>query len=246
MNTTAGIIIIGDEILSGKFAEENASFLIRALADLHVNLGRVAFIPDDLEDIAHTTRSFSERFDWVFTSGGIGPTHDDLTMAGIAHGFATQVIIHEELKRMLYDYWGPSMPEANLRLAQVPEGAELARGENSRWPVVYFRNIYILPGVPRFFRAKFRDIQERFCGAPQQLARLYVDADEGAIAPILDHAVEHHPAVKIGSYPRYEETDFRVIITVESRETDAVNRACTYIEAQLGERLVRSERPSSP
>lgn len=131
MDRTAGIVIIGDEILSGKFADENAQFLIGALAGLGVTLRRVSIIPDDIEDIAGTVRRFSERFDWVFTSGGVGPTHDDMTIPGIAHGFGTRVVIHPALEKVLREYWGPTMPEANLRLAEVPEGAESCPGRTA-------------------------------------------------------------------------------------------------------------------
>ena len=162
MEKTAGIVIIGDEILSGKFADENASYLIGTLADLGVSLRRIAMIPDDLDDIAQTVHSFSETFDFVVTSGGVGPTHDDVTMAGIARGFGTKAIIHPTLEAILRDYWGPDMPEANIRLAEVPDGAVLVTGDDGRWPVVSYRNVYILPGVPKLFRKKFESIKERF------------------------------------------------------------------------------------
>ena len=246
MDRTAGIVIIGDEILSGKFADENATFLIGALAELGVDLRRVSMIPDDLDDIAATVRMVSERFDWVFTSGGVGPTHDDMTMAGIARAFDTRVVVDPTLERILYDHWGPSMPEANLRLAEMPEGAELVRGPvgttSARWPVVCYRNIYILPGVPRLFRQKFLDIQERFRGAPLVRARVYLNADEGDFAEALTALTLEHPQVKIGSYPRFEETEFRVLLTLESHEDAALSAALGALEAALVAWLVRIER----
>lgn len=248
MDRTAGIVIIGDEILSGKFADENAQFLISALAGLGVTLRRVSIIPDDLDDIAATVRAASERFDWVFTSGGVGPTHDDLTIAGIARGFGTRVIVHPTLEKVLREYWGPTMPEANLRLAEVPEGAELVPGPHgtttARWPVVCYRNVYILPGVPVLFRQKFLDIQERFRRAPMAIARLYVDADEGMFADQLTAVARTHPAVKIGSYPRFGETAFRVLLTLESRDGDALAAAVASLEQALAAWLVRVDQPA--
>lgn len=246
MEKTAGIVIIGDEILSGKFTDENARFLIGALAGLGVTLGRVSFIPDDLDDIADTVRRFSARFDWVFTSGGVGPTHDDMTMTGIARAFDTRVVQHPLLEQGLRDYWGPSMPAANLRLARVPEGADLVQGTDGRWPVVCYRNVYILPGVPALFRRKFLDIQERFRCTPALVARVYASEDEGHLAPHLDAVVAAFPGVKIGSYPRFEETAFRVILTLESRDAAMLEAATEHLATVLGDWVVRVERPQQP
>src|SRR6476661_5014343 len=148
MARTAGIVVIGDEILSGTFADENASFLIRELRSLGVDLRRITVIPDVLEDIADTVPWCATRFDLVFTSGGVGPTHDDVTMAGIARGFGVGVARHPELERRVRAYWGDKLAEANLRLAEIPDGAELVFGKDTTWPVVCMRNVYILPGVP--------------------------------------------------------------------------------------------------
>lgn len=239
----AGIIIIGDEILSGKFADENAHFLIGALAELGVTLSRIAIIPDDLDDIAETVRSFSARFDIVFTSGGIGPTHDDLTMAGVARAFGTGVTIHPRLETVLRAYWGDQMPAANIRLAQVPEGADLVEGGDGRWPVVCYRNVYILPGVPTLFRKKFLDIQERFRCPPILVARVFLSADEGLIAPSLDQIVATYPTIKIGSYPRFDEKEFQVIVTLESRDAELLAAATASLELAVGTWLVKTERP---
>jgi molybdenum cofactor synthesis domain-containing protein len=248
MDRTAGIVIIGDEILAGKFADENAQFLIGALAGLGVALRRVSMIPDDLDDIAGTVRRFSDRFDCVFTSGGVGPTHDDLTIAGIAQGFGTRVMVHPVLEKVLRDHWGPTMPEANVRLAEVPEGAELVPGPpgttTARWPVVCYRNVYILPGVPRLFRQKFIDIQERFRSTPTAGARMYINADEGVFADQLTAVAHAHPTVKIGSYPRFEETEFRVLLTLESHDRGALAAALDGLEQALATWLVRVERPA--
>src|SRR5450432_2012507 len=110
---TAGIVVIGDEILSGKFVEENATFLIGELRALGVELRRIVTIPDELEDIAATVVDMSRRFDHVFTSGGVGPTHDDLTMAGIARGFGTEVVRVRELEERIRAYWGAKLADAN-------------------------------------------------------------------------------------------------------------------------------------
>lgn len=243
MYETAGIVVIGDEILSGKFADENARMLIGELAELGVELRRIAVIPDDLDDIAATVRACADRFDVVFTSGGVGVTHDDLTMAGIARAFDTRVIVEPTLERLLREYWGERFDDRNLRLAEVPEGAELVYGDDGRWPVVCYRNVYILPGVPRLFASKFRGIRERFRGTPVRLARVYCKGEENVLAPHLDATVAEFPGVKLGSYPRFEEVEFRVIVTAESRDPAALAAATRRLRERLGELIVRLEEP---
>ena len=240
---TAGIVIIGDEILSGKFVEENAAFLIGELRALGVELRRITTIPDDAADIADTVTFASARFDHVFTSGGVGPTHDDVTIASIARGFGVGVTRHPDLEAKIRVYWGPRLVDANLRLADVPEGAELVYGKDGVWPVVCLRNVYILPGVPALFRRKFVDIRDRFRSAPVTAARLYVDAEEGELAEDMTEVAAAYPAVKIGSYPRFSETEFRVLVTFEGATADEVTSAHAALAARLGARVVRRDEP---
>ena len=240
---TAGIVIIGDEILSGKFADENAVFLIRELRALGVDLRRVTMIPDDIEDIASTVTSFASKFDYVFTSGGVGPTHDDLTIEGIAKGFGTRVVREPELEKRVRAYWGAKLAEPNLRLADVPEGCELVYGKDQIWPVVAYQNVFILPGVPALFRRKFVDIRDRFRAEPVTVARLYINADEGEIADDLNAVVAAFPSVKVGSYPRFSEKDFRVLITLEGKLASDVAGAQTMLAERVGAKVVRREDP---
>jgi molybdenum cofactor synthesis domain-containing protein len=242
---TAGIVIIGDEILSGKFVEENAAFLITELRALGVDLRRVVYVPDELEDIAATVSDFASRYDHVFTSGGVGPTHDDVTMHAIACAFGTTIVRQPELEQRVRAYWGDKLAEPNLRLADVPDGAELIYGKDQVWPVVAYRNVYILPGVPALFRRKFVDIRDRFRTETVTIARVYVDAEEGSIAVDLDAVVATHPGVKIGSYPRFSEKDFRVMVTLEGRDPTDVAGAFTLLVERLGPRVVRSEAPAA-
>ena len=237
----AAVVIIGNEILSGKFAEENARFLIGELRELGVELGRVSIIPDDVDDIAETVPRVAARFDAVFTSGGVGPTHDDVTMAGLARGFGTQVVCHPVLEQLLRQYYGDRLTESHLRLAEVPEGTELVYGDDRVWPTLAFRNVYILPGVPSLFRRKFLAIRERFRSRPFFTARVYVMSDEASIAADLNRMVAAHPRVSFGSYPRFEETEYRVLLTVESQDLAAVALACGELAGALGELVVRVE-----
>lgn len=242
-DNTAGIVIIGDEILSGKFADENAAYLIGALRELGVSLRQIAVIPDDLSTIAETVPAFSERFGHVFTSGGVGPTHDDVTMAGIAQGFGTTVVVHPALREILERFYGDKMNDTRLRLAEVPDGAELVVGERPDWPVVCYRNIYILPGVPSLFRRKFDSIRERFRAEPFVLGRIYSMGEESDISVRLSAAVAAHPDVTFGSYPRFHETEFKIILTIEGRDPAAVTAAIEALAGELGELVVKTETP---
>jgi molybdenum cofactor synthesis domain-containing protein len=243
MRRTAGIVVIGDEILSGTFADENAAFLIRELRALGVDLRRITVIPDQLEDIADTVPRFSARFDHVFTSGGVGPTHDDVTIAGIARGFGTTVVRHPDLEAKVRGYWGAKLADANLRLADVPEGAELVYGNDHVWPVLAYKNVYILPGVPALFRRKFHDISDRFRAVPVVLARVYVAADEGTIAPSLDAVVAAFGDVKLGSYPRFDEREYKVMLTLEGGDAAQVAAAQADLVHRLGGAVVRVDEP---
>ena len=236
---TAAAIVIGDEILSGKFVEENAAYLIRELRALGVALRRVVVVPDVIEDIAEVVADCAARFDHVFTSGGVGPTHDDLTMAGIARAFGVGVVRDPGLEKMLRSYYGARIEERNLRMAEVPEGAHFVTADHPSWPVTAFRNVYILPGVPMIFRRKFDAMKERFRQpTTAHVRRVYCMAEEGAIAAHLDAVVAEFPGVDVGSYPRFEATDYRVIVTLESRDAAAADAACTFLVSRLPPAMV--------
>ena len=139
--SSAAIIIIGNEILTGKFADENAPWLIGRLRSLGVDLGRIVTIPDTIEDIAQEVRTASARFDHVFTSGGVGPTHDDLTLPGVAAALGVPVVRHPELEGILRTRMGAACNEAALRMADLPDGAELWWEGQVHWPLVAPREV---------------------------------------------------------------------------------------------------------
>jgi molybdenum cofactor synthesis domain-containing protein len=240
--STAGIILIGDEILSGKVREENAHFLIGELRALGVGLRKVTTIPDVLDEIAATVKEFAARFDHVFTSGGVGPTHDDLTMEGVALAFGAKVIRHPELEGLLRGYWGARLQERNLRMADVPDGAHFVHGDpTAGWPVVAMRNVYILPGVPELFRKKFTSIRERFRDQPFVLRQVFTTSEEGHIAHELDRIVAAYATVQVGSYPTFTQPDYKVKVTIEGKDAEAVARACEDLAKALGAAVVRVE-----
>ena len=238
--STAGIILIGDELLSGKVNDENARYLIEELRALGVQLKRVTVIPDHLDEIAATVREFAGRFDHVFTSGGVGPTHDDLTMDGVARAFGQKVVRHPLLEQALRDYWGTRLEERNLRMADIPDGAHFVGGDHPSWPVIAVANVYILPGIPEIFRRKFASIRERFRGEPFHLRCVFTSQEEGSIAGHLDAIVASFPAVQVGSYPKLDPSEYRVKVTLESKDARAVEDATRSLLELLGASVVRT------
>jgi molybdenum cofactor synthesis domain-containing protein len=230
---TAAIIIIGNEILSGKFADENGPFLIRRLRELGVDLGRIVVLPDVIEVIAAEVRGAAATFDHVFTSGGVGPTHDDLTLPAIAAAFDRPLERHPVLARVVEERVRGPVNAAAYRMAEVPNGCELWWDGNVVYPLVVMRNVAIFPGVPTLLRLKFEAVAHRFSGVPVECRRLVTELDEPTIADALTEAAGRWPDVAIGSYPRFETQPHTVIVTMEGRSSPALV-AC---EAWLLERI---------
>jgi molybdenum cofactor synthesis domain-containing protein len=232
MPKTAGIILIGNEILSGKIRDENAAYLCRELRALGVDVRRIAVIPDEVALIADEVAAFTKAFDLVFTSGGVGPTHDDVTIEGVARAMAVPVVRHPELVALLERYYRGKVTEAALRMAEIPEGAELITGGTLRFPTIRMRNVYVLPGVPEIFRQKFDAIRERFRDQPIHLKNVFVRIGEGTLAEYLNRLLESFPLLQVGSYPEFSNPEYQVKVTLESRDRG-------YLEQALGDFLAR-------
>lgn len=228
---TAAVIIIGNEILTGKFADENGPFLIERLRELGTDLRRIATIADDRQTIAAEVAHCSATFDHVFTTGGVGPTHDDVTLESVAQAFGEQAVPHPRLVQLLE---AAGLRDAHsLRMATVPEGTELLWDGGVSFPVIRVRNVYVFPGVPKLLRAKFEPIAHRFKGAPMHTARVHTNERETAIAGRLQAVQDAFPGVDIGSYPRFGDEPWRVIVTLESRDADALGAAERAVREQL-------------
>jgi molybdenum cofactor synthesis domain-containing protein len=230
---TAGIIVIGNEILSGKTVDENALFLSRELRSLGVDTRKISVIPDELESIAGEVRLFSRSYDYVFTSGGVGPTHDDLTMDGIAQAFERKVRRNLELEAALRGYYPADLVEPNLRMADVPEGARLVGGPGMWFPVVSVENVFIFPGVPEILQRKFNRIKEMFREEPYQLREIYLRADEGQIAAILHQVLARFPELLLGSYPYFDNPHYSIKLTLESKDATYVRDAYQLLLSEL-------------
>jgi molybdenum cofactor synthesis domain-containing protein len=245
---TAAILLIGNEILSGKVEDENARFLTRELRALGVSLRRMEVVPDAVGEIADSVRILAARFDHVFTSGGVGPTHDDVTLAAVAEAFGMEVRRHPELEALLRAGYGDRLHVRDLRMADIPAGARLEYGPGgvgadarTPWPVIVVRNVWVLPGVPSIFRRKFEAVRELFRAAPIHGRALFSRAGEGQIAGALDEAVAAFPEVEIGSYPHPEAQDYKVKITIDGRDGARVDGALAWLAARLGDAFVRAD-----
>lgn len=230
----AGIVVIGNEILSGKTIDSNSAFLARELRQLGVTLKRIVVIPDELDVIAETVRMFHEQYDVVFTSGGVGPTHDDITIEGIARGLNRRVIIHPVLEAKIREYLtGRTINAAHLKMAEAPEGAELLIEDNLRFPTIKVENIYILPGIPEILQQKFLAMKHRFVADPYYLKIIYANEVESVLAAFLNDTLREYPDLLLGSYPKIGDSEYRVKLTLESKNKDYVERAFTHLLALL-------------
>jgi molybdenum cofactor synthesis domain-containing protein len=242
--STAAILVIGNEILSGKVEDENARYLIGELRQLGVSLERIEVIPDVVGEIAERVRENSARVDHLFTSGGVGPTHDDVTLKAVAAAFGMEIERNPVLERLLREGYGARLHERDLRMADVPAGARLEygpAGPGAIWPVVVVRNVWILPGVPTIFRRKFEAVRELFRAPPIYGRALYSRAGEGEIAGALDETVAAFAGVEIGSYPQPDAASHRVKITLDGRDRASVDRALAFLVGRLGDAVVKTE-----
>jgi len=222
---SAGIVIIGNEILSGKVVDSNSPYFCRELRTLGVDVERISTIPDVVPTIAREVRGMSDAYDLVFTSGGIGPTHDDLTIDGVAAAFERPVIRSTSIVDRIRRATGKEPNESQLKMALVPEGATLLDAGDLWFPLVVVENVYIFPGIPELLRKKFESSRERFRGVPFVLKSVYVKQRESEIAESLNDLLNEFPELLLGSYPKIQEETFQVLLTLESRDAGYLQRA---------------------
>ena len=247
---TAGIVIIGDEILKGHTKDTNSHFLLKKLWSLGVKVGKVSVISDHVDEIAHEVRKFSSRFSIVITTGGIGPTHDDVTMHGIAKAFGEDLLLNEELVRLIsgvYDLSERQINSSHLKMARVPSSVKLSYGKDSsgkpsNFPLISVHNVYIFPGVPQFLETEFGVLENLLISNSKKrffLRKIYLSAEETAIASILDEVDEKFKGiVHLGSYPDFCNQEFKVKLTVESDDMSYLEEAWHYLLERLPKDLI--------
>ena len=235
---TAGIIIIGNEILSGKVQDSNSYYLASELRSLGIDVKRISVIPDDIETIGQEVFRFSGKYNYVFTSGGVGPTHDDVTMAAVADGFGVSLVSNEKIREILLSRYTRKPNSATLKMTEIPEGSEVIFNENMRFPVIAFKNVFIFPGIPDYVKNKFTAIKERFRSSSFYLKRIFLDSHETEITESLNRVVADNQDVMFGSYPILGEEDYRIIITAESKSEEYLKRAVDKLLKLLPEEII--------
>ena len=161
MGRTAAHLVIGNEILSGKIQDANTYALAKELRSLGVELRRVVVVPDEIDTIAAEVNALRVTHDYLFTSGGVGPTHDDVTIIAIARALGRRVVRFAEVERLIREYYGSRCTDDHLRMADLVEGTELAvAAETGMWPTFVLGNIFVLPGVPEIYRMKLLTVTD--------------------------------------------------------------------------------------
>ncbi|XP_076450575.1 FAD synthase-like [Babylonia areolata] len=240
---TAGIIIVGDEILKGHTQDTNSHFLCKRLFALGVQVKRISVIGDDLEAISKEVRDFSGQFTHVITSGGVGPTHDDMTFEGVAKAFSLPISPHPQMVQLIKDHFGPdNLDSAKLKMAEIPAtstlhyGVHRTTGEKNKYPVVSVRNVFMFPGVPSLFETGFECLEGKFRNpnVTFHTQELYINVNETTIASDIQRVADRfNKTVVIGSYPDFHNSYYKVKISFESTQEDQVSDACSQLQQCL-------------
>jgi len=237
-SVTAAVLVIGDEILSGRTQDTNTTYIAKYLATLGIDVREARVVPDVQEEIAQSLNALRARYTYVFTTGGIGPTHDDITADAVAAAFGVAIDFHPEALAMLAARYKPGeFNDMRKRMARIPDTATLVKNSVSTAPGFQIGNVFVMAGVPMIMRAMLEDIAPRLRrGTPVTVATVEMRLPEGRIASGLAAVQAEHPALAIGSYPFYREDGSGVQVVVRGRDPAEVELAAGAVEA-----LVRNE-----
>ncbi|MDX8403130.1 MAG: molybdopterin-binding protein [Mariprofundaceae bacterium] len=233
---TAAILVIGNEVLSGRTREANAYLAAQKLFDRGCKLGEIAVVPDVQEAIISTLNRLREQFDAVITSGGIGPTHDDITMDSIAEAFGVELIEHKYILQVMTDRFGKEgMNDGRRRMTRVPAGAHLIRCEKTIAPGAKIENVYILAGVPYIFESQLESILSDFGDSEHPFIRHEIDValPESTFAKELELIQDRFQEVEIGSYPRMCGNKPCGKICLSSKNENKLKQAIKSVETML-------------
>ena len=231
---TAGVLLIGDELLSGRTKDTNLSTIAKWLSPLGVQVGEARIIADDPETITQTVRAFSERFDYVFTTGGIGPTHDDITADCIAAAFGVGISEREDaMAELRTRYKESELNEARRRMARIPDGASLIKNPVSQAPGFQTQNVFTMAGVPSIMKSMLADIEHRIEGGAKVYSRTVEASNigEGDAAKALGELEKAYEGVNIGSYPFFNAGLHGVNFVARGRDENVLDD----VEAKLRE-----------
>lgn len=244
---TAAVIVIGNEILSGRTEDANVTWLARRLTALGIVLAEVRMVRDEEEAIVAAVNALRAAHDYVFTTGGIGPTHDDITCAAVARAFGRAYALNPEARRLLEAYYngsGRALNEARMRMAYTPEGAELIDNPVSRAPGFRVENVYVLAGIPAVMQGMFAGLAPTLDGGARVASReVAVLLGEGDIAARLAALQARYPALEIGSYPFVRDGAFGTTLVLRGTDEGALARADAELRAALRELGGEPETP---
>lgn len=236
---TAALLVIGDEILSGRTQDKNIAQVALWLNEQGIRLSEVRVVPDVTDRIAENVNALRAAYDYLFTTGGIGPTHDDITVDAIAAAFGVSVVVHPEARRILEDYYRDrpgGLTEARLRMARVPQGAELIVNPASGAPGVRIDNVFILAGVPHIAASMLQGLAGKLEGGlPVVSVTVGARAPESDVADLLRETEAANPGVAIGSYPFFQAGRYGANFVIRSEDGELARRTGDELAERLRE-----------
>ena len=228
---SSGIIVIGNEILSGKTLETNSNFICKELFKIGIECQEIKTIKDEKSKIIETVRYFSNKFNYVFTSGGIGPTHDDITSESIAEAFNQKLILNKEAKRRLERHYSDDVfTKARLKMAYLPEKCLLIDNPVSVAPGFIVKNVYVLPGVPKILQIMSQQIIKSLDEGNRYYKKtVSTILSEGIIGGYIEKVQKKFSKLEIGSYPYFKKNSFGVSLVIRGEEEKVVDEASSEI-----------------
>lgn len=236
---TAALLVVGDEILSGRTHDRNIAQVASWLQVQGIRLTEVRVVPDVIERIAEAANALRTAYDYLFTTGGIGPTHDDITVDGVAHALGVPVVVHPRAKAILEDYYATrgGMNEGRLRMARVPEGADLIENRMSGAPGIRIGNVHMMAGVPAICAQMLDALTGTLEGGAPLLSETVGGwIQESQVADLLREVEQAHEGCQIGSYPFFREGRTGANFVIRSTSRDALDSCVDTLCEGLGER----------
>ena len=231
---TAAVLLIGDEILSGRTKDRNLGYIADYLAALGIDLKEARVVPDIQAEIVAAVNALRARYTYLFTTGGIGPTHDDITAESVAAAFGVPIAHDPKAVAILTVYFaeiGREANEARMRMARLPKGAVLIENPVSKAPGFQMENVFVMAGVPRIMQAMMDEISPRLAkGVPMQARNIEFRGGEGDVAKPLGQIQDRYPTVVIGSYPFQAPDGFATNLVLRSRDVAALDQALAEIQ----------------
>ena len=227
----SGIIIIGNEILNGKTIEKNSNFLCKKLSDRGIEVKEIVIIPDEKENIIEKVNSFRKKFEYVFTTGGIGPTHDDITSESIAEAFNVRLELNLHAKKILKEHYSDeAFTKARLKMAYLPKNASLIYNPVSIAPGFFLENVYVFPGVPKILEIMFVEfIKTLEKGKKKFQVMLSTILSEGLIGEFVGQIQKQNLNVEIGSYPYFKKKSFGVTLVIRGYDKRSIDNVAKKI-----------------